>query len=165
MPAGYSPIVVFDMARPISIAIGLLVSGFALSACGGGSSGALSMPEYIQQADAICQRGHRQLESSQGELEDNGKTVADRAHLLAEVMHGELDSLHGLNPPPAQRSAVESMIAMGETQIENVEALADAVESDDQVKTQRVLSEGRLEQQRLSSFAHQLGFRVCGGAG
>jgi len=152
------------MARPISIASVLLVSALALTACGGGSSQALSMQEYLQRADAICQQGRQRFENLGDELERSGQTANEKAHLMTEVMRGELDSLHELDPP-AQRSAIESMLAMEATLIRNVENLADATESDDQAATQLALSEGRLQQQRLSGLAHQLGFRVCGGAG
>lgn len=152
--------------RPAFIAIGLIASALSLAACGDNSSAALTMPEYIQQADAACQRGHQQIEGLQGELGSaSGKTAGEKAALITDVMQQEVDSLHELNPPAAQRSAIDSMLTMEEAQIKNVEALADATDSGDQARAQVVLSEGHLEQQRLSSVAHQLGFQVCGQAG
>jgi hypothetical protein len=153
------------MTRPSSIVTVLLVSAFAFAACGEGSSPALSMSDYIQQADAICRQGHQELESFRVEFEGSGRTAAEKTGMMAEVLQGDLDSLQGLDPPPTQRSALESMLAMYATQIRNVEALGDVVESNDQVRIQQALSEGKLEQQRLSGLAHELGFQVCGQAG
>lgn len=151
--------------RPL-IAIGFAASALALAACGGGSSGALTMPEYIRRADAACERGHRQLEGLGRELgTGSGGTATEKAALIAEAMHAEVDSLRALEPPPAQRSAIDSMLSMEETQIANVEALADATESGDQARVQTALGEGHLEQQRLDALAGQLGFQVCGRAG
>ncbi len=120
----------------------LVMLALAAAACGSDAE-ALSKPEYVEQADAICQRANDQLEplfeTFYADLEEQGVDpeteppsdsvfVAYQAMMteLADVWGGSLEDLRALAAPEGDENQLERLYDDFETALEDAVRISDA---------------------------------------
>jgi alanyl-tRNA synthetase len=172
------------VVRPIAL-LCLIATAVVLSACGGSSSSsttatrtvtverseALTLPEFIDRADAICEEENDRLGDESDEIDeeldsastsDEFNEAADHMHAYADEIQEGLARLRELEPPDAQRSTVEDLWSVQDAQINTVERLADAVAANDGAKAENLVEELNLNKQRYGGLTQGLGLQVCG---
>ncbi len=127
-PAPVSP---RGLAGSIAIAAALLVALGAYG-CGGSSStttsstvAALSKPQFLAQANAICSQGNQQLGPAAQAL----GTHPSRAQITAYVtgtfvpsIQSQIDAIRALAAPAADRAAVKTMLDVAQANLNRVKS-------------------------------------------
>ena len=168
------------MVRPILISLGLVVSAFAFAACGSssgesaigqGAGPSLSMPEYIEQGDAICAEENEKIRPRQETIQRllGGADTQDELHVAAEEfrelareVQAGLSRFRALDPPAAQRQSTEEMLTIKGAEAVLAESLADAVDSGNQAKFDSLTQQLALDQEKYRALMQELGFKRCG---
>jgi hypothetical protein len=81
----------------------------ASGASGAGGAAALSKPQYMKQADAICAEANNALSSLNSGAANVSSQVAATQEL--QITRSELDSLQSLTPPDQDRSTLKSYLS------------------------------------------------------
>ena len=168
------------MARPVvAIALGLVVGAFGLAACGSSSgdsaigkgSPSLSMPEYIERADAICAEQNEKIRRRQATINRllaAPDTDRDRLALpgefreIAKEVRAGNSRFRALAPPAGQRRPIETMLVIKKAEADLAESIADAVASEDQAEFQSLVRQLDLDQEKYRALMQGLGFKTCG---
>lgn len=108
------------------------------SACGGGDDEALSKPEYIKQANAICADFNKQIataaEKEFAGVETEADLTPDKARGFMEAalpkFESTIEKLRELAPPEGDAEAVDRIYAAGDMESEKI---ASSLDSDDEV--------------------------------
>ncbi len=129
------------------------------------------MARYVAAADALCKAENERLAAPAAKLESamlgaqkSGELAGAAASLRtfrAEVMEG-LVRLESLEPPAAEKAAVEAVIATEAKQVELFGDLADADEAEDRTAAQKVETRLANSKKRYGKLTAELGFKVCG---
>lgn len=161
------------------VALGALAC-VALVGCAGGSSSpsgstgngeALSMPEYIKQADAICEQENARLKPAAVRIATLAEGASSQAGLqklatalrnLASKIQVGLTKIQALEPPAAQRAEIQTMLSTVENQVAIAETEAAAVLIADQAKIEKLNELGAVNKQKYGELAQHLGFKHCG---
>ena len=133
------------------------------------SRGALSKPEYIRQADAICADADRllgPLERSTAEKATQGdaRGTAEDIRKSVRIADGQLAKLRALAPPPDDQTAVDAYFDTITEQIGLTRGLADAIEAGNGERTKSLSAELASGKQRAQGQAKEFGFQECGNA-
>ena len=133
------------------------------SSTGGDSSTAsLTKPEFIKQADAICEEGNESIETEANEFADeNGidtekPTTEEQEEVVTEVVapaiQQQAEDIDALGAPSGDEEKVEAIV-------EAVEAGADEIEA-----TPSTVVEGKGESpfEEANELANEYGLKVCG---
>lgn len=147
---------------------------------GGGSSTATvtvqadrppTKAEFIEQVDAICAQRNPEVQAL-GERASNVADAADSSSDLGEVadIYREASSivetgdeeLRALTPPAADTAIYNAYLRSFESQLAQVEALADAVDAADTEKMEEVAEELETTDAASDGIAKGYGFKVCG---
>lgn len=154
------------------LAIGMVIAlAAAVAGCGGGddstgdsTSAALTKPEFVKQADAICKSGEEALEDEADEfVEENdvdteNPTTEQQEEVIVDVV------------APALHKQGEEIAALGapEGEEESVEAIVDALESgsDDLESDPGAFINGKENPlAEASKLAREFGLTECGEEG
>jgi hypothetical protein len=133
----------------------------ALAACGGGNDGdQLTAEEFREQADAICAEYEGRLDELETpqSLDDVQQYVDDAVPILEE---GTAE-LGGLQPPDELEEDWNRAMEVNREQLENVQALQQAVEDGDQAEIAELLQQADEARQESDELATQLGLEECG---
>jgi hypothetical protein len=152
--------------RPIAVLAGVIAVAAIVAGCGSSSdessdtTAALTKAEFIEQGDAICEKGNQSIEAGAEEFaEDNGidtqkPTKAQQEEVIVEVV------------APGVRRQGEEIADLGAPggDGEIVEAIVAAVEdgSDELEENPSQLIEGQNPLAKGSKLAKAYGFEACG---
>ena len=165
--------------RIITLALVVGVSGASLSSCGDEAE-ALSKPEFVEQADAICQaaddeitpifdaafEGFEDLDwddpANEGLIFDK---FAEAASQAGPIWHQSADDIRDLNEPEEDRELIGTLLDdLDEAVNELVETTAAAADGDE--AAMRAIDEGTEDPlDDVNRRAREYGFTVCGEEG
>lgn len=146
--------------RRLCLTLALLVGPAALVACGGDD--ALSKPEFVAKATAICATLNTELQNKTTALLAKDANALSDAQKLSQyfidvalpVARQKLDRLEKLKPPKDDRDQFEDLISEGRSAVADVEAgLKDDPKS--------LLSEGPNPLADFDDMARDLGLTGC----
>ena len=142
----------------------VVLSAAAAAGCGGGDGGErLSRAEFVERADAICQKYEARLDAlgrpaNVAEL----RSFADRALPIAREGREELGEL---NPPQELEKRYDAWLERGDEAIEIVERLREAAAEGNQGEIQQIAEDAQRTDAESNRLARELGFEQCGAAG
>ena len=143
-------------------ATAVLLAAFA-AGCGGDDDEALSKPEYVKQANAICERFNKQVEAEAEktlagvEREEDLTPEKARAFMEATLPKFEstVEDLKALEAPEGDQEAVDKIYAAADKESA---VIADSMDGDDEV-VQLVLSSAVTPEFEKQSKAY--GLETC----
>jgi hypothetical protein len=155
---------------------------FLIAGCGGSgtetvtqvrtqtSAAPLTKPEYIAQADAICQQYKATLDEIGQKLDDLGdidsQDEADQAASLireaADKARPGLQALQSLQPPTQDASVLGTYVSITSGQLAAFSDLADAYEELDARQIRSLLARIDRDRAKQQGLAQGYGFKVCG---
>ena len=154
------------------LAIAVVAAGCGSSSSGGSSSSsggdesaasALTKPEFIKAADAICEESNEALEgeanefAKENEIDIEKPTEAQQEEVVSEVVapaiRAQAEGISALGAPSGEEEEVEAIV-------EAVEAGAEEAEEDPGTL---VSGEGGGPFKEANELANEYGLKVCGG--
>jgi len=141
-------------APAAAVLVGLLAAG-----CGGGSGGRLSKADYVKQADAICSKYNRKLQTlgTPKSLADIG-AYADKALGVTRKGNAELKDLKA---PKSEEQTAKEWTAQNDLVAKAVQDLAAAAKKNDKPGIGAALKRGQTANKSANGLARDLGLRVC----
>lgn len=159
--------------RLIAALFGVLAIAVAGAGCGsssdsssGGdesSASALTKPEFIKAADAICEEGNENIEgeaeefAEENEIDTKKPTTAQQEEVVSEVVapaiREQAEGISALGAPSGEEETVEAIVAA-------VEAGAEEAEEEPSVL---ISGEGGGPFEEANELANEFGLKVCGG--
>lgn len=110
------------MRRRIVISLSLLL---ALVAAGCAGDDRLSKEEFVEQANAICEKGNDALEAAADELVQDGEPseedLEDLIDTAVENVGSQLDEIEELSPPEDMEEDVEDLIETAREELQDLE--------------------------------------------
>jgi hypothetical protein len=116
------------MRRSVLGATVSLVLGSVLAGCGGGSNDRLTKDEFVKQADAICAKFDKRIETAAGSAFANpGKPTDDEIAAFATstifpTIDEQLDDLRALEPPKADEAQVDAIFDEAQASLDELRA-------------------------------------------
>lgn len=136
------------------------------SSSGGGdesSASALTKPEFIKAADAVCEEGNEAIEgeaeefAKENEIDTENPTEAQQEEVISEVVapaiRAQAEGISSLGAPSGEEETVEAIV-------EAVEAGAEEAEEEPGVL---LAEEGGGPFKEANELANEFGLKVCGG--
>lgn len=119
-------------------AAAILLAAFAAGCGGGGDDEALSKPEYVKQANAICADFNKQIEADAEKtfagLQSEEDLTPDKARTFMESalpkFKSAVEELKALEPPSDDQEAVDKIYAAGDKEADKIEG---SLDGDDEV--------------------------------
>ncbi len=169
-----------NAARIMAVAAGILL----LQACGDDAE-ALSKPQFIEQADAICESTNADLEATfdsffadmEAEFESDDfdfddpefqdrffATFAETMQAAEPIIDRQLDELRALRPPKEDRELIDGLLDDLETVFEQFADRADAAAAGD-ASARTFLDEGEDPFAEVNAGARAYGLTECGDPG
>jgi hypothetical protein len=134
--------------------------GGASGASGPSGSAALSKPEFIKQADAVCAEANTAISDL-----TSGATTADRSTQVSqelEIVRSELQSLQALKPPSGDRSTLDDFVAALKNEVDALERENSALAAG--ADTTAAESELASARANAEAAATEYGMKGCGNA-
>lgn len=131
--------------------------------CGGGGGGGgdrLTSEEFVQQADAICEKANQQLDAL-GEPQ----SVEELATMAAEALsisEQSVDALRELNPPEEFQAQFDRALDLLQQQNELGQDLVAAAEDGNQTQIEAIVADGEPLDTEADAIADELGLTDCG---
>ncbi len=172
------------MGRKVSAVLCAFALSLGAAACGdddsddgGGSGGGtstaapattepetatLTKDEWIQQADAICERAEADAEALEPQSEDP-KVIAEAIRGLEPLFAKQREDLAALGAPDEIKSQVDEALGLLEQQAAILPQVATAVENNDEQAAQQASQAGDQLDDRLDAIAKEIGLQECGG--
>lgn len=144
--------------RPLLVLLATPAFVLALAGCGGEER--LSKNEYVRQADAICAKYERRLDSipEPRSLREVSPFI-ERGLPLAK---DELAELEELRPPEADEAKVARLLAQVKETITELERLRDAAAARDRAAAETAAARVEEASGRASKLARGYGLEECG---
>jgi hypothetical protein len=130
---------------------------------GSESSSALTKPEFIKAADAVCEEGNESISgeaeefAEENEIDTEKPTTAEQEEVITEVVapaiREQAEGISALGAPSGEEEAVEAIV-------EAVEAGAEEAEEN---PGSLVKGEGGGPFEEANELANEYGLKVCGG--
>ncbi|MDH3752891.1 MAG: hypothetical protein OEU32_03375 [Acidimicrobiia bacterium] len=162
--------------RILTIAAIALMGGLLVAACGSDAE-ALSKPEFIEQANAICQASQDEadplFEAAFAEFEDlDPNDPATQEFLYARfaeamdeikpILDQQLDDIRALEPPSEDKDLIETLIADQDAALTEFVGLLDAALAGDEEARAIIDSEEEDPFADIDRRAREYGLTVCG---
>jgi hypothetical protein len=149
------------MRGAVAALVGVFV--LVLAACGGGGdSGArLSKAEFQSQANAICDKYQKQLDTLK--TPTSLDEIPDLVDQALAILNKEVDEIAALNPPEDLQTQFDAMIAASDKTKKAADDLSTAAKASDQAGVQKALDEGNAASNQADQIAGQLGLDSCKG--
>ncbi len=158
-------------SRIALVAVGLVLSGALVLACGGdGGSDAPSKESFIAEADQICAEFNSASDARVAEVEaliNDGdfEGAADLFLENADRISTALDEIEELGIPEGDEQTIEEWIALGREQAATAEGVAEAIRVEDGAAINAGIEEGETNLAEADAIADQYGMIDCGSAG
>ena len=142
--------------------LGAAVIVLACAACSAvaGDSG-LSKHEFVQQADAICRRHNRTIDTFGADDPGDPVQLSVMAKRVLSEQERELAALRKLSPPSADARSVRDWLDHVDAAIAASRALVDAVAGNDPAAVDRAKQRARQASDAADGFARAYGVRAC----
>jgi hypothetical protein len=125
----------------------------------------LSKPEYIAQADAICERLHEERGAVEMEVDDVGADFDQAAVLIdeaAQITEDRFDEIGALPPPKSDREVLVKLFDLANENIALLRSAADAMRNRDLQQARSILdAQAQQNDARFDGIATGYGFKVC----
>lgn len=143
------------------IALSSLLLLTVAAGCGGGER--LSKAAYTKEADAICAKYDRQLESVERELDrvDSPEEAARAIDRGIPIVKEGVAKLRELEPPEELEKDVDRWLELNEENTKSLEKLRDAARKGDMQRVSEIATEGQETEQRSDEIARKIGLEDC----
>jgi hypothetical protein len=135
-----------------------LVAVALAAGCGGGDA-PLSRAEFVAKGNAICRDLYRRLEAMP-EPRD-GDSLASTMQTARGHTEDAIDELDDLHPPESARASFELFLARVRDEVQLMQDVQDAAESNDLPKAARAAARGTKLDRQANAAAARAGVRVC----
>ena len=138
-----------------------LLSAIVLAGCGGGDR--LSKAEYTEQADAICARYDKELETIEQDLA-GAQSPQDAAAAIDRgipIVRKGVAELRELEPPEELDDEVDRWLELNDENVKNLEELRDAAKGGDTQRAQEVAEKSRETERKSDEVAARIGLDEC----
>jgi hypothetical protein len=161
------------MRRAFIFLLCAVLSGLALTACGGSSNKRLSKPDFVAKADGICAKANKDAPKPPSDLANVDPTAAGTTKeqldefgtffdKLVKHFRGELDDLRGVKPPADLQDTWDRALASLEETLNEADDAAQAAHDGDRATMKAKLDESDKHSKESDVLAKQLGLKVCG---
>jgi hypothetical protein len=148
--------------KPIHLLIALALGASVLGGCGDDddeNGEALSKPEYIAQADAICKKANDDFNALfETDFPVTQGGVTGFFEKAAAVTRTQIEDLRALEPPEADREEIEKLLATGDKVVADFERAG----TDPEIGAQFFEMEGGENAAAFDRQAKAYGFKECG---
>jgi hypothetical protein len=129
--------------------------------CGGGDgSEGLSRQEFIQQAEAICERAESESDALAEPQTDAELIEAGEQNL--SILERMISDLGELEPPSELKADLESWLALADRQATTAGDFIEALREQDQAQVQELGIQLEETEQQADALAAKIGIRACG---
>ena len=139
----------------------VLAGAFALAGCGGEDR--LSKEEFVQKADATCEKYEKRLEPLERQLTqvesiEEAARIIDRA---IPVVREGVAELRKLEPPEDLEGKVDRWLDLNEENTETLEQLRDAAKQGDEKRIAELARQADETEKRGDRIAAEIGLEDC----
>ena len=132
-----------------------------------GEAAALSKPEFVERADAICMEARAAVKRHEDAAraaarDEDAEAVADALNGTAEEADEQVDRLRAVTPPRGDEEIVDRYLTGIEDQIAVLRRAADAAERNDTSALNTLLQENQRASGEIRGLAQGYGFKECG---
>ena len=165
--------------KRLMVVIGIGLGGLLMASCGGGAE-ASSRPEFIAEANAICQATNVELEpvwdgiwDMEVDFEESESPSPEQQELIfvrfAEAMDTigpawseSIDDIRALEPPSGDEDTINAILDDLESAIDDFRVTADAAADGDEAARERMDDETEDPMDDVNRRARDYGLTVCG---
>lgn len=169
-------------AKKLTVVVGIALGGLLLASCGDDAE-ALSKPDFVAQANAICQATDVELQpvwegiwDMDVDFEDPEQLDPEQQELIfvrvAEAMdtigptwNESIDDIRALEPPSGDEDTINAMLDDLESAIDDFVATADAAADGDEAARERMDDETEDPMADVNRRAREYGLTICGSDG
>lgn len=117
--------------RPLALA-GVLAAGLAAAGCGSSSpaKSALSKPQFLARANAICAEGNKKTESAGNSLGNKPSPAQVSSYVretLAPIIQSQIDGVRALGAPSGQQATVTHMLDVAQEDLNRAKSHPNAM--------------------------------------
>lgn len=161
-------------AREVTGMVGLGIGGVLLASCGIDDTETLSKPEFIEQADAICEATDAELEPVWDQLWEMDEAGVEPSEEMIFVRFAQamqtigpawdesVDDIRALEPPSEDQETIDELLIDLEAAIDDVEATVTAAAAGDEEARRIMDSESVDPMADVNQRARDYGLAVCG---
>ena len=136
----------------------LLAFTLGVAACGG-SSPRLSRSDFVQKANAVCEKYNDELRALPRPT--SAAEFADFVHKGKALVRKQVDELGGLKPPAALQPAFDRLLAVAGREAPILDQMEVAAKGGDLKKAQRLDAKLSAVDAKANGDARRLGLTVC----
>jgi hypothetical protein len=123
---------------------------------------AITKPEYIERADAICTKYKERTKDLQGRQPDSYEEAADLYTRAIAIFEPAVREFEALPAPKGDERVIESYLDTVREQLTLYERVRTAAEQSDRAKLETYAQDVRELRARARGIAQGYGFKVCG---
>jgi hypothetical protein len=131
----------------------LLATGLIVAGCGDGDDDTLSKSEFIAKADAICEKGNKEIEAAPspagGDRPSQQALEQFATDTLIPNIQKQVNDIRALEPPEEDESQVDAILNSAQTSIDELKADPSKITDEDSFA-------------EANKLARDYGLKVCG---
>jgi hypothetical protein len=148
--------------RPLLLAVAIAVLALVAGGCGGNGT-RLTKAEFITQANAICAKWEKRVQSQMaGITTGDEKQLASSIEKVLPTIRKGNDELRSLKPPQGLQSQFDRWMQIADAEVDAAQKLQDALQQKDRQAIQTTFKELQSKDEAQDRLARQeLGLTGC----